>query len=90
MYPSLGIPGLHELDDRQFQPRHNEGVTVGSSRISHLLSAHDLLLLPPSEQGLQHALDRFSVACDQAGNKIITKKIEVLCLSRNPNCSMCA
>ena len=33
-----------------------------------------------SQQGLQHAFDRFSVACDQAG----TKKIEVLCHSRHP------
>jgi len=37
-----------------------------------------------SQQGLQHAVDRFSAACDQAGIKISTKKIEVLCLSRHP------
>jgi len=37
-----------------------------------------------SQQGLQHAFDRFSDACDQAGTKISTKKIEVLCLSRRP------
>jgi len=37
-----------------------------------------------SQQGLQHAFDRFSAACDQAGTKISTKKIEVLCLSRCP------
>jgi len=37
-----------------------------------------------SQQGLQHAFDRFSAACDQAGTKISTKKIEVLCLSRHP------
>jgi len=37
-----------------------------------------------SQQGLQHAFDRFSVACDQAGTKISTKKIEVLCHSRHP------
>jgi len=33
-----------------------------------------------SQQGLQHAFDRFSAACDQAGTKISTKKIEALCL----------
>jgi len=37
-----------------------------------------------SQQGLQHAFDRFSAACDHAGTKISTKKIEVLCLSRRP------
>jgi len=37
-----------------------------------------------SQQGLQHAFDLFSNACDQAGTKISTKKIEVLCLSRHP------
>jgi len=37
-----------------------------------------------SQQGLQHAFDRFSAAHDQAGTKISTKKIEVLCLSRRP------
>ena len=37
-----------------------------------------------SHQGLQHTFDRFSAACDQAGMKISTKMIEVLCLSRRP------
>jgi len=32
-----------------------------------------------SEQGLQFAFDRFSVACDQEGTKF---KIEVLCLAK--------
>ena len=32
----------------------------------------------------QHAFDRFNSACDQAGTKISTEKIEVLCLSRRP------
>jgi len=36
------------------------------------------------QQGLQHAFDRFSAACDRAGTKITTEKIEVLCLSRRP------
>jgi len=33
-----------------------------------------------SQQGLQHAFDRFSAACDQAGTKISAKKIGVLCI----------
>jgi len=37
-----------------------------------------------SEQGFQHAFDRFSAARDQAGTKIISEKIEVLCLLRRP------
>jgi len=35
-----------------------------------------------SQQGLQHAFDRFSAACDEEGTKISTKKIEVLCLAQ--------
>jgi len=46
---------------------------------------NNLVLLASFEQGLQHALDRFAAARDQAGMKIITKEIEVLCLSRNPS-----
>jgi len=34
-----------------------------------------------SQQGLQHAFDRFSVACDQVGTKISTRNIEVLFLT---------
>jgi len=37
-----------------------------------------------SQQGIQRAFDRFSAACDQAGTKISSEKIEVLCLSRRP------
>jgi len=35
-----------------------------------------------SQQGLQHAFNRFCAACDQAGTKISTINIEVLCLAR--------
>jgi len=42
------------------------------------------VLLASLEQGLQHALDRFSAACNQAGMKIKTEKTEILCLSKNP------
>jgi len=37
-----------------------------------------------SQKGLQHAFDRFSAACDQAGTKISSKTIEVLCHLRRP------
>jgi len=46
-------------------------VTVRSCRINRLLFADDLVL-PVSQQRLQHALDRFSAACDRAGMKIST------------------
>ena len=36
------------------------------------------------QQGLQHALDRFSVACDRDEMKIGTKNTEVLRLSTYP------
>ena len=54
-----------------------------------MLFAFDLVLLAPSEVDIQHALDRFATACDNAGMKISTKKTEVLCLSRTPGqCSV--
>ena len=62
----------------------DEGVTVGSCRINRLLSAGDFVLPASSQQGLQHALDRFSAACDRSGMKISTKNIEVICLFTNP------
>ena len=49
-----------------------EGVTVGSCKNNRLLFVNDLVLLASSEQGLQHALDRFGAACHQAGIKIGT------------------
>ena len=64
--------------------RVDEDVTVGSFRINPLLFANDLVLLASSQQGLHHALNRFSAVCDQAGMKISTKNTEVLCLSANP------
>ena len=35
-----------------------------------------------SQQGLQHAFDRFSAACDQTGTKISTKKLRY-CVSQD-------
>jgi len=58
--------------------RVDEGVTVGSCRINHTLYADELVLVVSSQQSLQHALDRFSAACDRAGMKINSKNIGVL------------
>ena len=60
---------------------------VGSSRISYLLSADYLVLLASFEPGLQHALDRFAIVCNESRIKISikTEKTEALCFSRNPD-----
>jgi len=59
--------------------RVEEGVTSVSCRMNRLLFADGLVLLASSQQGLQHALDRFSAACDRAKMKISAKNTEVLC-----------
>ena len=63
----------------------DEGVTIGSFKISRLLFADDLVLLASTESGLQHSLSSFAAACNTAGMKISTKKTEVLHLSRKPD-----
>ena len=55
----------------------DECVTIGSSKISWLLFADDLVLLASSESGLQHSLNNFAAACDIAGIKISTSKTKV-------------
>jgi len=57
-------------------------VKVGSCRINCLLFLNDLVLLASSEQGVQHVLDRFSAACNQAGMKISAKKRDVMYLQK--------
>jgi len=69
--------------------RVDEGVTVtvGNCRTNRwlcFLRTNWHWMRGSSQQGLRHAFDRFSAACDQAGTKISTKQIEVLCLSRRP------
>jgi len=78
------IPGLHELERQDSHSRVDEGVAVGSCRISRLLFVNDLVLLASSQQSPQHALHRFSATCDRVGMKISTKNTEILCLSPNP------
>ena len=48
-----------------------------------MVSSDDLVLLVPFQQGQQLALDQFSAACTQAGMKISTRQIEVLCFARH-------
>ena len=64
-------------------------VTIGRCKISRLLFADDLVLLASSKSGLQHALNRIAVACDNAGMKISTSKTETLHFLRNlVHCSL--
>ena len=56
------------------------GVKIGDCTVQCLLFADDLVLLDPTQNGLQQALDRFLDACSMAGMKISTTKTETLCL----------
>jgi len=63
------------IDILDSHSRVNKSVNIGGSRMSCLLFAYDLVRRAFSEQGLhQHALDRLSAACNQAGMKISTKR----------------
>ena len=64
--------GITRIDGHS---RVAEDVTLGSSTMNYLLITANLVLLESSEQGLLHALDLFSAACDQAGNEISTKNV---------------
>jgi len=59
--------------------RHvDEGVTVGNCKTNRLfLRKNWYCIRGSSQQGLQHAFDRFYAACDQEATKIRSKKIEV-------------
>ena len=58
--------------------RTDECVTIGRCRISRLLFADDLVLPASSKSGFQHALNGFATACNIAGKKVSSFKIEVL------------
>ena len=65
------------------------GVKIGDCTVQRLLFADDLVLLDSTQNGLQHALDRFSDACSVAGMNISTTKAETMCLLRHPKqCSL--
>ena len=64
-------------------------VTIGKCKFSRLLFPDDLVLLPFSESGLQHALNGFAAECDIAGIKISISNTEVLHHSIYPvQCSL--
>ena len=84
--PLLFIIYMNWIDKRS---QTDEGVTIGSCKISRLLFADDLVLLAATQSGLQRSLDSFAAACEIAGMKISTTKTEVLHLSRKPDqCSL--
>jgi len=59
--------------------RVDKAVTVGNCSMNRLLLRTNWCYIrESSQQGLQHAFDRFSAACDQAGTKISSEKIEAL------------
>jgi len=67
--------------------RVDEGVVVGNCRMNGFLCflrTNWYCMRGSSQQGLQHAFDRFYAACGEAGRQICTKKVEVLCFSRRP------
>ena len=66
--------------------RVDEDVTIRNCRINRFQIADDLVLLASSKSlnSLQHALYMVSAACHQAGMENVTRKTEVLRLSRNP------
>ena len=69
------LHSLHYMNWIDSHSRVDEGVTVGSCMIN-------LLLLASSEQDLQHALDQFSAACDQAVMKTSTKHRAIMFLQK--------
>ena len=62
----------------------NSSVTFGECNVRPLMYRDDLALLSSSKSDLQYALDRFSNACLDAGIKISTTKIKIMCMSRPP------
>ena len=69
------------------QRRLDEGATFGNCRMNLcFLRTNWYSMRGSSQQGLQHAFDQFSAACDQEGTKISSEKIEVLCLLRRQMC----
>ena len=74
MLPFLRIVYMNRINSHS---RVDEGVTVGSCKINLCFLTIWYCKLASSQKSLQHALDRFSAACNRTGMK-------VLCLSTNP------
>ena len=64
--------------------RTDKCVTIGRCKISRLLFVNDLVCWLPRNLASQRKLNGLAVACDIAGIKISTFKIQILRLSRNP------
>jgi len=52
--------------------------------INLFIFADELVLFASCQQNLQHAVDKFSAACDQGRMKTSTKKTKMMCLFRDP------
>ena len=63
----------------------DECASIRKCKIIRLLFADDLVLLSSTESGLQRTFNSFAHACNTAGIKISTAKIEALHLLRNPH-----
>jgi len=74
----LKSPGLDELGGQSQTPRRGCHCWTAGWTVC-VLRTKWCCMRVSSQQGLQHAFDRFSAACDQAGTQNSTKKIEVLC-----------
>ena len=77
----LFIIYMDKIDRNSFS---SSGVTFGECNVRRLLFADDLALFSSNKSDLQHALDRFSDACLNAGIKISTAKTKIMCFSKHP------
>ncbi|KAK7889103.1 hypothetical protein WMY93_024663 [Mugilogobius chulae] len=77
--PVLFIVFMDRISRRSHGP---EGVRFGDHRISSLLFADDVVLMAPSNQNLQHALERCAAECEAAGMRISSSKSEAMVLDR--------
>jgi len=64
--PPLFLVHMNCIDSHS---QADKGGTVGRCKMNRLLFADVLVPIASSQQGPQHALDRFSAAYDQAGNE---------------------
>ena len=67
----------------------DECATIGSSKISRLLFADDLVLLSSTKSGLQLALNSFADACNTTGIKLRTAKTEILLIFQETLINAC-
>ncbi|KAK3525226.1 hypothetical protein QTP86_024956 [Hemibagrus guttatus] len=79
MSPVLFITFMDRISRRS---QGLEGVWFGDHRISSLLFADDVVLLAPSSQDLQHALEQFAAECKASGMRVSTSKSEAIVLNR--------